>query len=75
MWMLSLGAVVYSLGVGSIALGNDFWDFWRSMLVITLGELVLVPTATSVTADLAPADMRGRYMGIYSLTWGVATGI
>ena len=26
-------------------------------------------------ASLAPADMRGRYMSLFSLTWGVAQGI
>ena len=35
----------------------------------------MVPTATALTANLAPADMRGRYMGIYSLTWGVGFGL
>ncbi|MBC8496363.1 MAG: MFS transporter, partial [Chloroflexi bacterium] len=75
LWMLSLGALIYGFGVGSIALGDGFWDFWGSMVVITFGELVLVPTATTYVADLAPADMRGRYMSVFALTWGVATGI
>ena len=26
-------------------------------------------------ANMAPADMRGRYMGVYSLGWGIASGI
>ena len=34
-----------------------------------------MPTATTYTANLAPADMRGRYMSIFGLTWGVAQGI
>lgn len=34
-----------------------------------------MPTATTYTADLAPADMRGRYMSLFSLTWGIAQGI
>jgi MFS family permease len=28
-----------------------------------------------VAANLAPPDMRGRYMGLYGITWGVAFGI
>jgi len=44
-------------------------------VVITTGELISTPTATTLVANLAPADMRGRYMSIYGLTWNVAAGI
>ena len=42
------------------------------MVVLTMGELILVPTSSKYVADLAPADMRGRYMSIYWLSWGMA---
>jgi predicted MFS family arabinose efflux permease len=45
------------------------------MVIMTIGELILVPTSTTHTANLAPPDMRGRYMSVYSLTWSVASGI
>jgi MFS family permease len=73
--MMTIGALFYALGSGSIALGNNFWAFWLSMVILTIGELIISPTATTFVADLAPADMRGRYMSIYGLTWGVASGI
>ena len=28
-----------------------------------------------MAADLAPVDMRGRYMGLYGLTWGISYGL
>jgi MFS family permease len=37
--------------------------------------LMPMPSSTTDTANLAPPDMRGRYMSIYSLTWGVAQGV
>jgi len=37
--------------------------------------MILVPTSTAITADLAPADLRGRYMGMLGLTWSVGFGI
>jgi len=73
--MLFIGATIYGLGVGSIAFGDGFWDFWGSMVIITVGELILVPTATTYVADLAPADMRGRYMSVFTVSWGVSSGI
>jgi MFS family permease len=73
--VLSIGAAFYAIGVGSVALSAGFYGFLIAMVIATVGELVMSPTATTLVATLAPADMRGRYMGIYSLTWNVAAGI
>lgn len=73
--MMALGAFFYAVGVGSVALGTSFWGFWLSMVIMTIGELVLVPTSSTYAANSAPAHMRGRYMSIYGLTWNVAQGI
>jgi predicted MFS family arabinose efflux permease len=73
--VMSLGALLYAGGVSSVALASSFKGFWLSMVIITLGELMLVPTATTFAANLAPEDMRGRYMSLFSLSWGVAAGI
>jgi len=73
--VMALGSLLYALGVGSVALGGSFLAFWMSMVIMTLGELVLMPTASTYVALLAPADMRGRYMSISGLTWNAAFGI
>jgi predicted MFS family arabinose efflux permease len=73
--MLALGASFYVSGVTSVAFANNFWGFWISMVIITTGELILIPTASTFVANIAPQDMRGRYMSIFSLSWGVAAGI
>jgi MFS family permease len=63
---------IYALGVGSVALMSSFWGFWLSMVILTFGELTVVPTASKYIADLAPADLRGRYMSVHWLGWGLA---
>lgn len=73
--VLAGGSLLYAAGVGSVALGHSFWGFWVSMVILTVGELMLSPTATTFVANLAPPDMRGRYMSIYGMTWGVAMAI
>jgi MFS family permease len=73
--VMTTSALLYTLGVGSIAAGNGFWSFWLSMVIMTFGELILIPTATTFTANLAPPDMRGRYMSVYNLSWGLAAGV
>lgn len=73
--MMALGAFFYAVGVGSVAFGAGFWSFWLSMVIMTVGELILMPTSSTFAANQAPAHMRGRYMSIYGLTWNVSQGI
>ncbi len=73
--VLAVGSLFYALGVGSVAWGTGFASFLVSMVILTIGELIMIPTSTALTANLAPPDMRGRYMGVYGLTWSVAMGI
>jgi MFS family permease len=70
--VVAAGMLIYAVGVGSVALMSGFWGFWLSMVVLTFGELTLVPTASKYVADRAPAHLRGRYMSIYWFGWGLA---
>jgi len=70
--VLTVGMLIYAVGAGSVALMSSFSGFWLSMVILTFGELTLVPTASKYVADRAPEDMRGRYMSIYWLGWGLA---
>ena len=74
LFLIAMGAILYAAGVGSIALGSTFPHFIASMAIMTLGEMITVPTATAITANLAPSEMRGRYMGMLGLTWSVGYG-
>jgi MFS family permease len=71
--VMALGTLLYGIGVGSIALGSGFWGFWISMVVVTIGELMVIPTASTFTANRAPETMRGRYMSLLALTWGAGS--
>jgi len=70
--VMAAGMFIYALGVGSVTLMTGFWGFWLSMVILTFGELTIVPTASKYVADIAPADMRGRYMSLYWFGWGLA---
>jgi MFS family permease len=72
---MAIGGTFYTIAVGSVALGTGFWGFWASMVVMTIGELILVPTSSTYVANMAPADKRGRYMSIYGLSWSISTGV
>lgn len=72
---MAIGGTFYTIAIGSVALGTGFWWFWGSMVVMTIGELILVPTSNTYVANLAPIDKRGRYMSIYGLSWSISIGI
>ena len=73
--MMTLGMLVYALGVGSVALMSTFWGFWLSMVIFSFGELITVPTGTAYVVNRAPTAIRGRYMSIYWMTWGLARAV
>jgi MFS family permease len=73
--MMALGSAFYGLATFSIAFMTGFWGFMVSMFVMTIGEMILMPTSSTFAANMAPADMRGRYMSLYTLTWAISTGV
>lgn len=73
--VLAIGSLFYAVGVGSVALGRNFLTFLVSMVILTIGEMIMIPTSTALTANLAPPTMRGRYMSVYGLTWGAGFAI
>lgn len=70
--VITVGMVIYAVGAGSVALMTSFPGFLASMVVLTFGELVVVPVASKYVADLAPSDLRGRYMSVYWLGWAAS---
>jgi MFS family permease len=70
----AVGMLVYAVGVGSVALMTGFWGFWLAMVILTFGELIVVPTASTYVANISPSNLRGRYMSIYWLSWGISRG-
>src|SRR5256885_3138705 len=41
------------------------------IFVFVIGEMLWVPTSQAVVAALAPADIRGAYMGVFGSTWSI----
>jgi predicted MFS family arabinose efflux permease len=42
------------------------------VLVFVFGEMLWVPTSQAVVSAMAPADVRGAYMGVFGGSWAVA---
>ncbi len=72
--VMAVGALLYAAGIAGMALSSTFPHFALSMAVMTLGELVVIPTSTTFAANLAPVQLRARYMSFYNLGWGISHG-
>ncbi|MBL8120990.1 MAG: MFS transporter, partial [Anaerolineae bacterium] len=72
---LGVGALFYTMGLSGYALAQSFPHFALGMVVMTIGEMMVAPTSNGLVANMAPTDMRARYMGIYSLTYTMGTGV
>jgi len=73
--VMTVGTLFYSVGLFSFVLGSELWHFMISVAIVTMGELIVMPTATTLVANLAPDDMRARYLGLLSLGYPVGSGI
>lgn len=73
--VMTLGAFFYGVAVFSVAFGRGFWAFWLCMVIATIGEMILLPTATNYVSNLAPDDQRARYMSMYTITWSIGTAL
>jgi oligosaccharide:H+ symporter len=72
---LFLGSFIFGLGYLSLGWITSFAWSVVAILVITLGELLFVPSASSTVGRLAAPDQRGRYMGLLGAGSGLGIAI
>jgi MFS family permease len=71
--MIVVGYVLIAVGLTLNAGARTVYEFIGAMVVFTVGEMIALPIAATLVANIAPLRFRGRFMGIYSLVW--ATGL
>lgn len=59
-----IGFTMYGF-VGTILL------FMLAMVIITIGEMIAMPTSNVLAAAFAPEEMRARYMAVFGFTWAM----
>ncbi len=72
---MALGALIYGSGMTIFALSRAFGGFFVGIVVLTVGEMLLVPTGTALVSNIAPPEMRARYIGLFSLSFRIGSGI
>jgi MFS family permease len=72
---LFLGGLFIAAGFGAMAFCRTGLTIAGTVVIWTIGEMITLPSMSNVVAELAPADRRGEYMGLYSMSWGLAFAI
>ncbi|WP_259407886.1 MDR family MFS transporter [Streptomyces akebiae] len=70
--LLVVSSVLAGYGFGLTAFAGSIGVFALTVCVWTLAEIVNAPTQTGVVVRLSPAQGRGRYQGMYTMSWSVA---
>ncbi|MFI7246339.1 MDR family MFS transporter [Streptomyces qinglanensis] len=61
----------YGFGLNAFAASAAFYAL--AVAVWTLGEMINAPTQMGLVVQLSPTHGRGRYQGVYALSWSVAS--
>ncbi|MET8559107.1 MFS transporter [Streptomyces flaveolus] len=70
--LLVASSLLAGYGFGLTAFAGSVGVFMVTVCVWTLAEIVNAPTQTSLVVRLSPVHGRGRYQGVYTLSWSVA---
>lgn len=69
--MMAIGTLFYMVGFSMFGFVNAYWLFVLAIVVITMGEMLVVPVSQTLATNFAPEEMRGRYMGIFGTSWAI----
>jgi MFS family permease len=68
---IALGWFLIGLGFTFTGMAHSRMALAATVVIWTLGEMISAPMSATNVADAAPPELRGRYMGLYGLTWSV----
>ncbi|MEU9333834.1 MFS transporter [Streptomyces sp. NPDC048290] len=70
--LLVVSSLLAGYGFGLTAFAGSVGMFMVTVVVWTLAEIVNAPTQTGLVVRLSPVHGRGRYQGMYTMSWSVA---
>jgi MFS family permease len=73
--MMAFGTVFYMIGFTMFGFVSAYYLFVAAIVIITIGEMIIMPISQALAANFAPEEMRGRYMAIFGLSWAIPATI
>ncbi|MFJ9344441.1 MDR family MFS transporter [Streptomyces sp. NPDC101733] len=70
--LLVLSALLAGYGFAMTAFAGPLWAYAATVCVWTLAEIVNSPIQMGLVVRLSPVQGRGRYQGVYTMSWSVA---
>jgi MFS family permease len=70
--LLVVSSLLAGYGFGLTVFAGSIGVFALTVCVWTLAEIVNAPTQTGLVVGLSPVHGRGRYQGMYTMSWSVA---
>ncbi|MFH1928582.1 MAG: MFS transporter [Chloroflexota bacterium] len=75
MLMMLAGSLFYLVGFTMYGFVSAYALFIVAILLITVGEMIVMPVSQALVARLAPEEMRGRYMAFFGLAWTIPAAV
>jgi MFS family permease len=72
---MAVGTVFYMIGFALFGMVTAYFLFALNIVIITIGEMIVVPMSQAIATNFAPETMRGRYMAIFGLSWAIPSTI
>lgn len=75
MTIVLIGGILISIGFGLTAFGGGLLFVGACIAIWTLGEILQAPFKQSIVSDMAPEELRGSYLGAFTMCYASALTI
>jgi MFS family permease len=66
---LALCSLLVAIGFGAVGFAPNALALAGTVAIWTIGEMLSAPVSGTLTADLSPARLRGRYQGVAAMSF------
>ncbi|HEV2781547.1 MAG TPA: MFS transporter [Actinophytocola sp.] len=71
-WVAAVGMTLVGVGFGMTMFVSDTSGYVVTVVVWSIGEIVVTGVSAAIATNLAPAHLRGRYMGVYGFAFSLS---
>lgn len=71
-WFVIAAPLVTGLGFGTTAFAEHAGGFATTIMIWTLGEIMIAPYGQAIVSDMAPVALRARYLGVFTMCFASA---
>jgi MFS family permease len=72
-WVMAIGYILIGAGFSLNGGAHSVLWLFAAMTIFTAGEMISMPVSSAYIAQIAPEQMRGRYMGALGMTWSLSS--